>query len=106
MASGGVENLGVANVGAIEIAEQIDGTCERDDANILPPDQALLKRLVYWRGPVRGILKGILAVWLIFGAPFSQQKWRIFEISHLIRLNVLFAVDSLHEFGVGLVSCH
>lgn len=79
MASGGVEDLGVANVGAIEIAEQIDGTCERDDAYILPPDQSLLKRRVYRRGPVRGILKGVLAAWLIFGDSFSQQAWRMFE---------------------------
>lgn len=35
MAGGGVEDLGVADVGAVEVAEEVDGGGEGDDTQVL-----------------------------------------------------------------------
>lgn len=59
-----VEDLGVADVGAVEEAEEVDGGGEGDDAEILLPDEAPLCLGVDGRGLLQGrVLVNVFVSW-------------------------------------------
>lgn len=44
VAGGRVEDLGVADVGAVEVGEEVDGRAQRDDALVLAAEEGSLRR--------------------------------------------------------------